>query len=47
MKGIAIAWAPEESMDGEEREEKFHWVGNSDELFARLVGSDGGSWITV
>lgn len=47
MKGIAIAWAPEESMDGEEREEKFHWVGNRDELFARLVGSDGGSWITV
>ena len=35
-------------MDGEEREDKFHWVGNRDELFARLsVGSDGGRWITV
>jgi len=47
MKGISITWAPEELTDGEEKEERFHWVGNRDELFARLVGSDGGSWITV
>ena len=45
MKGISITWAPEEI--GEEREDKFHWVGNRDELFARLVGSDGARWITV
>ncbi|KAI9572976.1 hypothetical protein HD554DRAFT_1404044 [Boletus coccyginus] len=47
MKGISITWAPEELTDGEEREESFHWVGNRDELFARLVGSDRGRWITV
>ena len=44
MKGISITWASEELM---EMEEKFHWVGNRDELFARLVGSDGRRWITV
>lgn len=47
MKGISITWVPGELIDGEEREDKFHWVGNRDELFARLVGSGGGRWITV
>lgn len=47
MKGISITWAPEEMMDGEEREDKFHWVGNRDELFSRLVGSDGRRWVPV
>lgn len=44
MKGITITWAPEGLTDGGE-EERFHWVGDRDELFARLVGSDGRHWL--
>jgi len=47
-RGISITWVVEGLM--EEREDKFHWVANRDELFARLSvgsGSDGGRWLTV
>ncbi|KAF8445929.1 hypothetical protein L210DRAFT_962985 [Boletus edulis BED1] len=47
VKGITITWAPEGLIGREEREEKFHWVRNRDELFARLVGSDGRRWLTL
>ncbi|KAF9229271.1 hypothetical protein BS17DRAFT_824514, partial [Gyrodon lividus] len=47
VKGISIMWVPTDSVDGREREERFHWVGNRDELFARLLGPDGGRWMRV
>ncbi|KAN0100607.1 hypothetical protein V8E55_000591 [Tylopilus felleus] len=48
VRGLSLTWTPEELADGGEREEKFRWVGNRDELFARLVGSTtGGRWMTV
>jgi hypothetical protein len=47
LKGLNIRW--QESVDGvkEQKEDKFAWVGSRDELFARLVGSDGRRWMTV
>ncbi|KAF9237350.1 hypothetical protein BU15DRAFT_48725 [Melanogaster broomeanus] len=46
-KGISITWVPTDPLDGTEREERFHWVGKRDELFARLLGPDGGRWTRV
>lgn len=46
LKGLHLRWAnPVENEDP--REEKFHWVGNRDELFARLVGIEGHRWMKV
>ncbi|KIJ68465.1 hypothetical protein HYDPIDRAFT_106664 [Hydnomerulius pinastri MD-312] len=47
VKGISVTWVPTDPGDSREREEKFHWVGNRDELFARLLGPDGGRWMRV
>ncbi|KAF8846368.1 hypothetical protein BDN67DRAFT_39548 [Paxillus ammoniavirescens] len=47
VKGISMTWVPTDSVDGREREERFHWVGNRDELFARLLGPDGGRWMRI
>ncbi len=43
MKGLTLRWAAEES--GKQNEEIFHWVGNRDELFARLIGLEGKRWL--
>lgn len=44
LKGLSVLWFDRNT--GEEREEKFKWVGNRDELFARLVGaSEGRRWM--
>ncbi|KAG1825922.1 uncharacterized protein BJ212DRAFT_1443943 [Suillus subaureus] len=44
MKGLLISWVDDE--DGQ-IEEKFHWVGNRDELFARLLGPDSARWMRI
>ena len=46
FKGLSVHW-DETDQDGTrvENEEKFRWVGNRDELFARLVGGDGKRWM--
>lgn len=48
LKGLSLRWADEQS-DGNliEKEEKFMWVGDRDELFARLIGPDGRRWLKV
>ena len=47
LKGLSLRWS--ETLDGiqELKEEKFLWIGERDELFARLLGSDGRRWIKV
>ncbi|KAG1899244.1 uncharacterized protein F5891DRAFT_422392 [Suillus fuscotomentosus] len=47
MKGLLISWFDGEEGHGKEIEEKFHWVGNRDELFARLLGPDGARWMRI
>ena len=42
-RGLKIRWVETES--GEEREERFLWVGDRDNLFARLVGWNGRRWL--
>lgn len=47
MKGINVRWKEVgESGLGEERDARFVWVGDRDELFARLVGLGGQQWLT-
>ncbi|TFK41171.1 hypothetical protein BDQ12DRAFT_679017 [Crucibulum laeve] len=49
LKGLNISWN-ETSTDGTkvQNEEKFLWVGDRDELFARLVSTEGGKrWLNV
>ncbi|KAI6132839.1 hypothetical protein EV401DRAFT_223235 [Pisolithus croceorrhizus] len=47
-KGLAITWvATDQDAQGVVKEEKFHWVGDRDELFARLLACDGGRWIRL
>jgi len=48
LKGLSLRWA-EMQKDDEvyEKEEKFLWVGDRDELFARLIGPDGQRWLKV
>jgi hypothetical protein len=48
LKGLSLRWA-ESREDGDviEKEEKFLWVGERDELFARLIGPDGKRWLKV
>ncbi|KAF8078635.1 hypothetical protein FPV67DRAFT_1465909 [Lyophyllum atratum] len=45
LKGLQIRAALEDRADTGEREEKFRWIGARDEVFARLVGTDGRRWI--
>jgi hypothetical protein len=47
IKGLLISWVDGEEGHGKEIEEKFHWVGNRDELFARLLGPDGARWMRI
>lgn len=47
MKGLLISWVDGEGEHGKEIEEKFYWVGNRDELFARLLGPDGARWMRI
>lgn len=47
MKGLLISWVDGEEGHGKDIEEKFHWVGNRDELFARLLGPDGARWMRI
>ncbi|KAH7910943.1 hypothetical protein BJ138DRAFT_1151815 [Hygrophoropsis aurantiaca] len=47
MKGLSLTWNSTSEQPGNEKEEKFHWVGSRDELFARLIGPDGRRWKRV
>lgn len=47
MKGLLISWVDGQEGNEKEIEEKFHWVGNRDELFARLLGPDGARWMRI
>ncbi len=46
VKGLILRWMDVEPSNGE-NEERIVWVGGRDELFARLVGRDGGRWLKV
>lgn len=46
VKGLILRWMDVEPNNGE-KEERIIWVGGRDELFARLVGRDGGKWLKV
>ena len=48
MRGLNVRWMRHHD-DGrdEERVEKFLWVGDRDELFARLVTWGGHRWMNV
>ena len=48
LKGLSLRWSDEQGGENLiEKEEKFIWVGNRDELFARLIGPDGRRWMKV
>lgn len=47
IKGLLVSWVDGEEGHGKETEEKFHWVGNRDELFARLLGPDSARWMRI
>jgi GRAM domain-containing protein 4 len=48
LKGLSLRWAETQEDEGmREKEEKFIWVGERDELFARLIGPDGRRWLKV
>ncbi|KAF8168110.1 hypothetical protein B0H34DRAFT_46392 [Crassisporium funariophilum] len=47
LKGLHIRWNDTSEGNKDSKEEKFLWVGERDELFARLVGSDGRRWMQV
>jgi hypothetical protein len=48
LKGLSIRWSEmDESGSHVENEEKFRWVGSRDELFVRLIGTDGRRWMKV
>lgn len=46
VKGLILRWTDVEPSKGES-EERIVWVGGRDELFARLVGRNGGRWLKV
>ena len=43
LKGLRVQWN-DTSVD---KENKFLWIGERDDLFARLVGLDGRRWIQI
>ncbi|KAI0068209.1 hypothetical protein BV25DRAFT_1818594 [Artomyces pyxidatus] len=46
LKGLTISWtARTERDEPEDRTEVFRWVGGRDEVFARLIGSNGRKWV--
>ena len=46
IKGLIVRWIGHTAPDVKiEKEEKFLWVGNRDELFARLLGTDARRWM--
>jgi hypothetical protein len=46
LKGLSLRWRPsQDDSSVTEKEEKFMWVGDRDELFARLIGQDGRRWL--
>ncbi|KAF9478527.1 hypothetical protein BDN70DRAFT_879870 [Pholiota conissans] len=47
LKGLNIRWYKSVNGMKEHKEDKFVWVGSRDELFARLVGSNGRQWMKV
>jgi GRAM domain-containing protein 4 len=48
LQGLLLRWAESTQDDnGTEKEERFIWVGNRDELFARLIGPNGQRWLKV
>ena len=48
LQGLSLRWAESTQDDnGTEKEERFIWVGNRDELFARLIGPNGRRWLKV
>ncbi|KIM48214.1 hypothetical protein M413DRAFT_22743 [Hebeloma cylindrosporum] len=47
LKGLSLRWSETLDEIKELKEEKFLWIGGRDELFARLVGTDGRRWIKV
>jgi hypothetical protein len=47
LKGLNLRWTHPADETQEQQEEKFHWVGSRDELFARLIGIEGRRWMKV
>jgi len=47
MKGLLISWIVSENGREREIEEKFRWVGDRDDLFARLLGPNGARWMRI
>ncbi|CAA7265811.1 unnamed protein product [Cyclocybe aegerita] len=47
LKGFNVRWTDSSDGKQEEKEEKFLWVGGRDDLFARLVGTEGRRWVQV
>jgi hypothetical protein len=47
LQGLSLRWAETQDDNGTEKEERFIWVGDRDELFARLIGPNGQRWLKV
>lgn len=47
LKGLNIRWLDPGDSSKTQKEEKFHWIANRDELFARLIGYEGTKWQKV
>ncbi|KIM85186.1 hypothetical protein PILCRDRAFT_5540 [Piloderma croceum F 1598] len=47
LQGLSLRWAETQDDKGTEKEERFIWVGDRDELFARLIGPNGHRWLKV
>lgn len=47
LRGLNVRWRATVDGKKEMREENFAWVGGRDELFARLVGTEGSRWMHV
>ena len=43
LKGLQVRWNDASG----DKEDRFLWIGERDDLFARLVGSDGKRWIQI
>jgi hypothetical protein len=43
LKGLKVRWNDESG----DKEDKFLWIGERDDLFARLVGLDGRQWVQI
>ncbi|KAI0052885.1 hypothetical protein FA95DRAFT_1586455 [Auriscalpium vulgare] len=45
LKGLTISWCAKSDEGNEDRTEVFRWIGGRDEVFARLLGSNGRKWV--